>query len=59
MVLKAVPFTCFKGVTTVVISFYLDFISGNLFYFESSEYSFPSESKEALGHVVSISKNCE
>jgi hypothetical protein len=37
----------------------LDSISGNLaVYFKLSESSFPSESKEALGHVVDISKHC-
>jgi hypothetical protein len=54
---QAVPLTCLKGVT-VDISVLLRFHFWHLVYFKLSESSFPSESKEALGHVVGISKHC-
>jgi hypothetical protein len=55
--LKAVPLTCLQG-TTVDISPLLRFLFWQPIYFKFSESSFPSESKEALGHVVGISEHC-
>jgi hypothetical protein len=55
--LQAVRLTCLKGIT-VDISVLLRFHFWQPVYFNLSEYSFPSESKEALGHVVGISEYC-
>jgi hypothetical protein len=55
--LQAVPLTHLKGVT-VDISVLLRFHFWQPVYFTLSESSFPSESKEALGHVVGISEHC-
>jgi hypothetical protein len=55
--LNAVPLTCLQG-TTVDISALLRFHFWQPVYFKLSEPSFPSESKEALGHVVGISEHC-
>jgi hypothetical protein len=55
--LQAVPLTCLNGVT-VVISVLFRFHFWQPVYFKLSESSFPSESKEALGHVVGISEHC-
>jgi hypothetical protein len=55
--LNAVPLTCLKGIT-VDISVLLRFHFWQPVYFKLSESSFPSESKEALGHVVGISEHC-
>jgi hypothetical protein len=38
--------------------YYLDFHFWQPFYYKLSEPSFPSESREALGHVVGISEHC-
>jgi hypothetical protein len=55
--LQAVPLTCLNGVT-VDISVLLRFRFWQPVYFKLSESSFPSESKEALGHIVGISEHC-
>jgi hypothetical protein len=55
--LQAVPLTHLKGVT-VDISVLLRFHFWQPVYFKLSESPFPSESKEALGHVVGISEHC-
>jgi hypothetical protein len=55
--LQAVPLTRLKGVT-VDISVLLRFHFWQPVYYKLSESSFPSESKEALGHVVGISEHC-
>jgi hypothetical protein len=55
--LQAVALTCLKGVT-VDISVLLRFHFWQPVYFKLSGSSFPSESKEALGHVVGISEHC-
>ena len=55
--LQAVPLTRLTGVT-VDISVLLRFHFWQPVYFKLSESSFPSESKEALGHVVGISEHC-
>jgi hypothetical protein len=55
--LRAVPLTSLKGVT-VDISVLLRFHFWQPVCFKLSESSFPSESKEALGHVVGISEHC-
>jgi hypothetical protein len=55
--LQAVPLTCLKGVT-VDIGVLLRFHFWQPVYSKLSESSFPSESKEALGHVVGISEHC-
>jgi hypothetical protein len=54
--LQAIPLTRLKGVT-VDISVLLRFHFWQPVYFKLSESSFPSESKEALGHVVGISEH--
>jgi Reverse transcriptase (RNA-dependent DNA polymerase) len=55
--LNSVPLTCLQG-TTVDISALLRFYFWQPVYFKLSEPSFPSEYKEALGHVVGISELC-
>jgi hypothetical protein len=55
--LNAVPLTCLQGIT-VGISVLLRFHFWQPVYYKLSEPSFPSESKEALGHVVGISEHC-
>jgi hypothetical protein len=55
--LQAVPLTRLKGVT-VDISVRLRFQFWQPVYYNLSESSFPSESKETLGHVVGISEHC-
>jgi hypothetical protein len=55
--LNSVPLTCLQGIT-VDISALLRFPFWQPVYFKLSEPSFPSESKEALGHVVGISEHC-
>jgi hypothetical protein len=55
--INAVPLTCLQG-TIVNISVLLRFHFWQPVYFKLSESSFPSESKEALGHVVGISDHC-
>jgi hypothetical protein len=55
--LQAVPLTRLKGVT-VDISIILRFHFWQPVYFKLSESAFPSEIKEALGHVVGISEHC-
>jgi hypothetical protein len=55
--LNAVPLTCLQGIT-VDISVLLRFHFWQPVYYKLSEPSFPSESKEALGHVVGISEHC-
>jgi hypothetical protein len=55
--LQAVPLTRITGVT-VDISVLLRFHFWQPDYFKLSESSFPSESKEALGHIVGISQHC-
>jgi hypothetical protein len=55
--LQAVPLTCLQGVT-VDISALLRLHIWQPIFFKLSESSFPSESKEALGHVVGISEHC-
>jgi hypothetical protein len=55
--LQAVPLSCLKGII-VDISVLIRFHFWQPVYFKLSESSFPSESKEALGHVVGISEHC-
>jgi hypothetical protein len=55
--LQAVPLACLQGVT-VDISELLRFPFWQPVDFKLSESSFPSESKEALGHIVGISEHC-
>jgi hypothetical protein len=55
--LQAVPLTCLNGVT-VDINVLLRFHFWQPVYFKLSESSFPSKSKEALGHIVGISEHC-
>jgi hypothetical protein len=55
--LNALPLTCLQGIT-VDISVLLRFHFWQPVYYKLSEPSFPSESKEALGHDVGISEHC-
>jgi hypothetical protein len=55
--LKSVPLTCLQGVT-VDISALLRFHFWQPVFYKLSESSFPSESKEALGHIVGVSEHC-
>jgi hypothetical protein len=55
--LNVVPLTFLQGIT-VDISVLLRFHFWQPVYYKLSEPSFPSESKEALGHVVGISEHC-
>jgi hypothetical protein len=55
--LNGVPLTLLLGVT-VDISVLLRFHFWQPVYFKLAESSFPSESKEVLGHVVGISEHC-
>ena len=55
--LQAVPLTCLNDVT-VDISVLLRFHFWQPVYFKLSKSSFPSESKENLGHIVGISEHC-
>jgi hypothetical protein len=55
--LNTVPLTCLQS-TAVDISALIRFHFWQPVYFKLSEPSFPSESKEALGHVVGISEHC-
>ena len=57
MTIKNVPLTLLTG-TTVDISPLLRFYFWQPVYYKLSESSFPSESKEALGHIVGISEHC-
>jgi hypothetical protein len=55
--LKSVPLTCLQGVT-VDISALPRYHFWQPVFYKLSESSFPSESKEALGHVVGVSEHC-
>jgi hypothetical protein len=55
--LKVVPLTCLQGVN-VDISALLRFHFWQYVFFRLFESSFPSESKEAVGHVVGVSEHC-
>jgi hypothetical protein len=54
--LNSVLLTCLQGIT-VDLSALLRFNFWQPVYFKLSEPSFPSESKDALGHVVGISEH--
>jgi hypothetical protein len=55
--LEAVPLNLLTGIT-VDISPLLRFHFWQKVYFKREESSFPSESKEAVGHIVGISEHC-
>jgi hypothetical protein len=55
--IKSVPLTQLSGSTTD-ISALLRFYFWETVYYKFSEASFPSDSKEALGHIVGISEHC-
>jgi hypothetical protein len=55
--LQAVPLTCLRGII-VDIRVLLRSHFWQPVYSKLSESNFPSESKEALGHVVGISEHC-
>jgi hypothetical protein len=55
--LTSVPLTCLQG-ETVDISAFLRFHFWQPVFYKLSESYFPSESKEALGHVVGVSEHC-
>jgi hypothetical protein len=57
MNIKGVPLTHLSGSTTD-ISALLRFYFWQPVYYKCSEASFPSDSKEAFGHIVGISEHC-
>jgi hypothetical protein len=57
MNIKGAPLTHLSGCTTD-ISALLRFYIWHPVYYKCSEASFPSDSKEAPGHIVGISEHC-
>jgi hypothetical protein len=57
MTIDAVPLTKLLG-STVYISPLLRFHFWECVYYNQSETSFPSDSKEGLGNIVGISEHC-
>ena len=57
MTLRAVPHTLLLGIT-VDISSLLRFHFWQPVYYHVDDNDFPSESREARGHIVGISEHC-